>query len=152
MESTWIILAISLIVISCWLISNCLKSTRIHAYITDRGGKVVSCKWQAKNRTEAGPLSRAHYRVRYVDAGGKLHEAACRTRTFSDVYFMHDEIVGTHGLPAQFVTCTNPDSPEGHPDSASHPTSKVQIAELEREVRRLRKRLKEEDQSPPSAG
>lgn len=152
MESTWIILAISLIVICCWLISNCLKSTRIHAYITERGGKVVSCEWQAQNRTDGGPLSRAHYRVRYVDARGRLHEAACRTRTFSDVYFMHDEIVGPHGLPAQFVISTAPDSPEGRLKSASHPTSKVQIAELEREVRRLRKRLKEEDKSPSSDG
>lgn len=149
MEPIWITLAISLIVISCWLISNCLKSTRIHAYITDRGGKVVSCKWQSKNRTETGPLGRAHYRVRYVDAGGKLHEAACRTRTFSEVYFMHDEIVGTHGLPAQFVTHPHHDSPEAPPEASPHPTSKVQIAELEREVRRLRKRLKEEEQSPP---
>jgi hypothetical protein len=151
MEPLWITLSITLVVTAGWHLTHRLVAARIRTYITERGGTVVSCAWQPKSRGGHGSPSVAHYCVRYLDAGGRLHEAACNTRVFSAVYFTHDEIVGTHGIPVQFVTNSNPDdcgsAVEGDDDD---PTSRVQIADLEREVRRLRKRLREEIQSPPA--
>lgn len=150
MEPLWITLSITLVVVAGWHLTHRLVAARIRTYITERGGTVVSCAWHARSRSEQSSPSGAHYCVRYLDAGGRLHEAACNTHLFSAVYFTHDEIVGTHGIPVQFVTNSNPENCGSTAEGDEDPTSRVQIADLEREVRRLRKRLREEIQSPPA--
>lgn len=96
-----LIVLVVLLAVVIRLVAGGMDRDRVGDYIRSRGGKVLSQDWEPFGPGWWGEKDSRIYRVRYADAEGNVHQAACKTSFWSGVYFTEDSIVArtTTALP-----------------------------------------------------
>jgi hypothetical protein len=93
MEIALLVFGVAALAIILRLVAGSMDRTRIAAYVRDRGGRVLDCRWTPFGRGWFGEKSDRIYTVRYVDADGAEHRATCKTSLFTGVYWTEDFII-----------------------------------------------------------
>ena len=83
------------VVIALRLAASSRDREKVEGYLANTFAKLERMEWAPFS----GSKHERAYDVTYVDAAGNRHQARCKTRTWGDVYWTNDRIVGraTHG-------------------------------------------------------
>jgi hypothetical protein len=121
MEVLLVVVGIVCLALVFRVVAGAMDHERVREYVAGRGGRVISMHWSPLGRGWLGEKNARIYRVRYEDAGGRVHQATCKTSLLAGVYFTEDEI-------GAGVSETNP---------------LTRVAQLEQENRQLRQQLEQ---------
>jgi hypothetical protein len=88
----FIFFAFIIVAIAIRIAAGFADHDRIRHYIRKRRGQVLSIHWSPFGPGWFGNKGPRIYHVRYQDADGRTHDAACKTSLFSGVYFTQDDI------------------------------------------------------------
>jgi hypothetical protein len=148
MEVLLVFAAIALVV-GVWLVASRMDRDRIEAYVTERGGRVVSVNWAPFGRGWFGEKNDRIYEVVYYDAQGRQHFATAKTSLWSGVYWTEDQVA--HEKPSWYDRVPRTNEPGhplvreiGHAQVAEPPPSgdaSDEVERLRRENEELRARL-----------
>ncbi len=124
MEVILPIVMLVIVAIAGRVLAGGMDEDRVRDYVEKGGGRLLSCDWAPFGKGWFGNKDERIYEVRYLDSGGNEHQAYCKTKMFTGVYFTEDRIVRSLELPPK----------ESRGDA--------RVAELERENLRLREALR----------
>lgn len=83
-----------------WWVARQFDLYRIRSYGTERGWRFEEISYRFFGAGWFGEGEERFYDVRYVDAQGVQHEAKCKTRMFTGVYFTEVRSTGRVARPA----------------------------------------------------
>ena len=88
---TYVVIAIAIVsVVLLRLLLDRLDRERIAAYVRDRRGEVLSCRWAPFSKGWLGENGERIYEVRYRTRDGDHRRATVKTSMLTGVYLTHD--------------------------------------------------------------